>query len=117
MSEYASIYKKLIHIFHIIDSISLNLLTKLENINKCSLYNLNLIKFEKWTNKTLLKLQVFLENRKFIKTPCDCHFCNKVGFESINHAVAMLLVEIPRILRDIKKNIRNENPQEVIFFQ
>ena len=81
---------------------------KLEDISECRINNLNIIKFEKWTSKTLSKLQVFLENRKLIKTPCDCDFCNKVGFKNINYAVKMLLCQIPRAIRMIKKSFPTE---------
>lgn len=108
MSQYLSIFKELIHIFNIIDSISINLLIQLEDVSECRINNLNIIKFEKWTSKTLFRIQVFIENRKLIRTRCDCYFCNKVGFKNINYAVKMLLCQIPRAITMIKKRLSTE---------
>lgn len=121
MSKYLSLYKQLIHIFHIIDSISLKLLTKLDDISKCNRSRLKLIKYEKWTTKILTKIKLFLENRKFtIKTSCDCYFCNRIGLENVNRSVQRLLDAIPRILKDIcevKSNVKKENQQDVTFLK
>lgn len=108
MSSYNSLYVELIHIFNCIDSISTIIQIKIDDIEKPCSNKVKLMWFEEWTQKTLIRFELFLRNDKFIiKTSCQCAFCNDVGFLNIQYGIDEISHGIDKTLSTLNELLQN----------
>ena len=79
--------KRLWHIFHLFDSISIILQCEIEDMDeRPNKHHNTMIDFEKTVQNELIRIKAFLNYKKFIgRSGCNCDYCNKIGFEDLKN--------------------------------
>ena len=112
--------KRLWHIFHLFDSISIVLQGEIEDMDeKPSKHHNTMLDFEKTVQKELIRIKTFLKYKKFIaRSGCNCDYCSKIGFEDLKSMCIKGLSYLYMTYEEIntlEKNLQINEKSEKIF--
>ena len=112
--------KRLWHIFHWFDSISIILQCEIEDMDeRPNKHHNTMLDFEKTVQKELIGIKTFLNYKKFIvRSGCNCDYCSKIGFEDLKNMCKKglsYLYMTHEEINTLEKNLQINEKSDKIF--